>query len=423
MNRAPLASVAVTGMGVICSVGRSVPEFGQAIRSGTCGITHLPDEETQSIRVAAVIRNFSWEQWLQKLRDAAPALYTRVRNVSANMTESTRLSACAAVEAFIDSRLGERKVDPSEIGVIVAGSNLSQDYIARNRIRFTKSGRPEPRYALCYSDSHQVGCLSEIFSVYGPGLSVGAAAASGNAALFQAFHWIRSGVVKTCLVVGACTELTGLELEAFAILGAAACGRRASDPGQACRPFDEGHEGFVWGQGSACVILEARDGPDGVPYHASIAGASLLLEGNHLPALSAETASRSMRAALDAAGLIPGHIGYINAHGSSSPLGDRAEVAAIKAVFEPHLSYVKVNSTKSLTGHCFSASGVMELIASVLQLKAGFLHPNRNLVRPIDPDVKFAGSKAEPLDADFALSNGFGFGGFNSSIVIGKATS
>jgi malonyl-ACP decarboxylase len=126
----------------------------------------------------------------------------------------------------------------------------------------------------------------------------------------------------------------------------------------------------------------------------------------------------AMRTALESARLGPEKIGYINAHGSSSPLGDRTECAAIKSVFHEYLPNIWINSTKSLTGHCFSASGMIELVASVLQLDRGFVHPNRNLDNPIDPELRFVGTQAEPLSAQYALSNGFSFGGINSTIVI-----
>jgi malonyl-ACP decarboxylase len=118
----------------------------------------------------------------------------------------------------------------------------------------------------------------------------------------------------------------------------------------------------------------------------------------------------------------PDQIGYLNAHGTAAPVGDRVECVAIKSVFQGHVAKLPVNSTKSLTGHCFSASGLIELIACVLQLNAGFAHPNRNLVTPIDPELHFVGPQAESLAAEYALSNGFGFGGINSSIVVRRGT-
>jgi malonyl-ACP decarboxylase len=229
--------------------------------------------------------------------------------------------------------------------------------------------------------------------------------------------------VRRCIVVGACLELTALELEAFAILGAACSGRWQDDPARACRPFDQGHEGFVWGQGAGCVVLESPDSVRGRRVLGELVGASLLLDGNHLSDPSQKGEIRAMQLALNCSDLNPGCIGYINAHGTSSPLGDRTECAAIKSLFRSHLSNIWINSTKSLTGHCFSASGVIELIACVVQLNNGFIHPNRNLDSPIDRELKLVSQKAEPLDAEYALSNGFGFGGINSSVVVRKGTS
>lgn len=415
--------VAITGMGVVCSIAKTVPEFTQAIREGRHGITNLPVDEYHSVRIGALVTDFEWQGWMESLKSGEPALYARTRKVLNNTTESTRLSAYAAIQAVRNSGFGELGDVADEFGLIVAGSNLAQDYIVKNWLRFRDTGRPNPRYALSFLDSNQVGCLSEILSIRGPGFTIGAAAASGNAALFQAFHWIRSGIVRHCLVVGACIEFTALELEAFAILGAACSGRLQDDPARACRPFDQAHEGFVWGQGAGCVVLESSDSVSRRQILGELVGASLLLDGNHLSDPSQKGEIRAMQLALDCGNLHPGCIGYINAHGTSSPLGDRTECAAIKSLFRDHLAHIWINSTKSLTGHCFSASGVIELIACVVQLNNGFVHPNRNLDSPIDPELKLVSVKAQPLNAEYALSNGFGFGGINSSVVVRKGIS
>jgi malonyl-ACP decarboxylase len=213
-----------------------------------------------------------------------------------------------------------------------------------------------------------------------------------------------------------------LELEAFAILGAASSGRWQDDPAGACRPFDQGHNGFVWGQGAGCVVLESPESIDGRRVLGELVGASLVLDGNHLSNPSQQGEIRAMQLALDSGDLNPEHIGYINAHGTASPLGDGIECAAIKSLFRDRLPEIWVNSTKSLTGHCFSASGLIELIACVVQLNNSFAHPNRNLDSPIDRELKLVSLKAEPLSAEYALSNGFGFGGMNSSVVMRKGT-
>ncbi len=414
--------VAITGMGLVCSIARTIPEFTKAILEGRHGMTNLPVAKEQSVRVGALIKDFDWKGWIESLKSSEPSLSARLRKVLNNTTESTRLSAYAATQAVRDAGLDESGELGDEAGLIVAGSNLGQDYMAQNWQRFRQTGRPNPRYALSFIDTNQVGCLSEIFSIRGPGCTIGAAAASGNAALFQAFHWIRSGIVRQCLVVGACMEFTELELEAFAILGAASSARWQDDPAGACRPFDQGHEGFVWGQGAGCVVLESLESIGGRRVLGELVGASLVLDGNHLSNPSEQGEIRAMQLALESGDLNPECIGYINAHGTSSPLGDRTECAAIKSLFRDHLTDIWINSTKSLTGHCFSASGLIELIASVVQLNNGFAHPNRNLDSPIDRELKLVSLKAEPLSAEYALSNGFGFGGINSSVVMRKGT-
>jgi malonyl-ACP decarboxylase len=415
--------VAITGLGVICSIAHKIPEFTRAIREGRHGITKLPVDANHAVRIGALVKDFVWQDWVESLKADQPVFFARTRKVLKNTTESTRLSACAAIQAVRDAGLREQEGVADEFGLIVAGSNLAQDYIIQNWLRFRETGRPNPRYALSFLDSNQVGCLSEILSIRGPGFTIGAAAASGNAALFQAFHWIRSGIVRRCLVVGACTEFTALELEAFAILGAACSSGLQDDPARACRPFDQAHEGFVWGQGAGGVVLESPDSVSSRPVLGELVGASLLLDGNHLSDPSQAGEIRAMQLALSCANLDPGRIGYINAHGTSSPLGDRTEAAAIKSLFRDHLSDIWINSTKSLTGHCFSASGVIELIACLLQLNNGFVHPNRNLDSPIDPELKLVSVNAQPLNAEYALSNGFGFGGMNSSLVVRKGIS
>jgi malonyl-ACP decarboxylase len=414
--------VAITGMGVVCSIAQTIPEFTNAIREGRHGITNLSEDESRSVRIGARVLDFDWRGWIESLKSNDPVLSARARKVLNNTNESTRLSAYAAIQAVRDAGIGKLESLTDEIGLIVGGSNLAQDYIIQNLLRFRETGRPNPRYALSFMDSNQVGCLSDILSIRGPGFTIGAAAASGNAALFQAYHWIRTGMVRRCLVVGACMEFTALELEAFAMLGAACSGRLQDDPARACRPFDQAHEGFVWGEGAACVVLESPDSVGRRRVQGELVGASLVLDGNHLSDPSQQGEMRAMQLALSCGNLQPGSIGYINAHGTSSPLGDRTECAAIKSLFRDHLSAIWINSTKSLTGHCFSASGVIELIASVVQLNNGFVHPNRNLDSPIDPELKLVSVKAEPLNAEYALSNGFGFGGINSCVVVRKGT-
>ncbi len=413
-------------MGVVSSIGMDLESFGRGLAAGKCGVVQLDPKSgsASEIQVGAVLREFAFEQWHSTLPGEVRSFFASSRKILNNTTESTRWSACAAMQAFTNAGLQSQRSPDDALGLIIAGSNLSQEYVAQNWSRsIERAGRINPKYALSFWDSNQVGCLSEILGARGPGCTVGAASASGNAGLFQACQWIRSGVVDRCVVVGAGSEFSRLELDAFAMIGAACHGRFQNDPERACRPFDAAAEGFVFGQGSGAVVLESRLSVEsrGARVLGEIAGISLLLDGHHLPDPSVAGEARAMQTALRDAGISPEEIAYINAHGSSSPLGDRTECDAIKQAFGAGSRQVWINSTKGLTGHCMAASGVMELIATILQLNGGFIHPNRNLEAPIDAELRFASGAALPCDGVYAMSNGFGFGGFNSSLVIRKA--
>jgi len=410
---------------VICSIAESVAELTAALRQGRCGITRYDNPDSPSIRAAATLRGFSWRQVLEPLLLDRPDMAARAKKVLNNNNPSTCLSVCAAIQACAQAELRDEHNRLPDTGLIVAGSNLDQEFISQNWHRFSQAGRwINPKYAIAFHDSNQLGSLSEILALRGAGCTVGAASASGNAALCNAVQWIRSGFMRRCIVVGACSRFSPLELEAFALLGAATSAQGHSDPARVCRPFDIDHDGFVWGEASACLVLESSESARarGVPVLGEILGCSLLLDGHHLPDPSVEGEIRVMRSALGAAGLSPEQIGYVNAHGTSSPLGDRTECLALKDVFPNQRLTPLVNSTKSLVGHCMSASGVLEAICCLIQMNDGFLHPNLNLEHPIDPDVRFAQAESTALDAEYALSNGFGFGGINSSLLIRKGS-
>jgi malonyl-ACP decarboxylase len=418
----PFNPVIITGMGIVCSIGTNLEEFHTALRAGRCGISRI-DSDNPARRFAATLRSFDFDSWLSGLQSAAPSLFQRARKLLANTTDSTRWSVCAAIQAILHAGLKDFDLDSRPCGIIVAGSNLAQNYVTKNWQTFSTKGHFNPRYAISFWDTNQVGCLSEILSIQGPGITVGAGAASGNAAIFEAFHWIRSGIAERCLVVGAGVEFSDLEHESFAALGAAFCDTDSVTPEKTCRPFDRSHAGFVFGEGAAAVMLESFNPDCNLRASAELAGAFLTLDGHHLPDPSPAGEIRAMHGALTAAGVAPNQIGYLNAHGTGTPLGDRTECLAINSVFQKHLSELLVNSTKSLTGHCFSASGLIELVACVLQLNHGFAHPNPNLECPIDPGLHFVRTEPESLTTDYALSNGFGFGGFNCSVVVKKGNS
>jgi malonyl-ACP decarboxylase len=417
--------VALTGMGVITSIGRDLASFAAGLRHGACGISWLRRISTARIpvKIGAEIRNWNWRDSLAAVPWAGKSLGARGQRILNRAPESTRLSACAAAQALAQSGLLASPPEAERIGLVVAGSNLHQQYIHENSGRFREEPQYiNPTYAIYFLDTSQVGCLSELFDLRGLGYTAGGSSASGNVALYHAWQWIRTGILDACVVVGASADFSAVELQAFSILGAACSEPYRTPPEQACRPFDRDRAGFVLGEGSACVVLENFDSARqrGAGLLGELKGASLALDGNSLANPVLEGEIKAMRIALREAGADPADIGYINAHGTSSVLGDQVESEALCSVFGEHPAGAPVNSTKSLTGHCMFAAGIIEFIACAIQLNEGFLHPNLNLANPLDSDLHFAGPAAQPLRASLALSNGFGFGGFNSSLVFGK---
>jgi malonyl-ACP decarboxylase len=329
-----------------------------------------------------------------------------------------RVSVATVAQAWAQARLDE--VDSDRIGVVVAGNNLTGSYVQDQYARFLNHSRIPAMLALHMYDTDHVGTLSEIFGVTGEGCTVGGASASGNVAIVTGARLVETGAVDACLVVGAMTELGPMEWSAFASLGAVAGSRRADPASAACRPFDRAREGFAPGQGSACLVLERAETARrrGIAALAGLAGYAIVLDGNRLANPNPHGQMRAMRAALASAGIGPEQVDYINAHATASELGDEVETRALVEVFGGR---PWINSTKGLIGHCLSAAGVVEAVATVLQIRGGFVHPNALLTDPVDPGARFAGAEAAPACLRVAVSNSFGFGGFNTSVVLVSA--
>lgn len=417
--------VVVTGLGTVNALAHDVAGFAAALRAGRGGFATVAPApgEPGPPRVLAPVAGFDWRAALERHRPGLPDCVGRARRLLRGSSGSARLSVAAALQAVEDARLLPLPEGAAErIGVLVAGSNLHQRTVWENARRQAAGQPVEPRYALAFLDSGQVGALGEVFGLRGPGFTLGGASASGTLALFQAWQWLASGFLDGCLVVGANADLSPLELEGLEQIGALGGAGWEERPQEACRPFDRRHAGFVWGEGSAALLLERRDVAEarGAPPRGALLGAAVAMDGNHLPDSDPAGERRAMAGALAAAGLGPEAVGFVSAHATSTPLGDASECTALRALLGARAGSVPVNALKGLAGHGLSAAGAVQAVACLLQLEGGFLHPNRNLEEPVDGSLRFVGAAAEPLPPGVALANGFGFGGFNASLVLAR---
>jgi 3-oxoacyl-[acyl-carrier-protein] synthase II len=282
----------------------------------------------------------------------------------------------------------------------------------------------DPLYGVVQVDTDVVAVVSELLGLQGPSFTVGGACSSGNLALLAGIDLIRSGRADAVLVSGAPADLNPVALQGFAIINALSYVSFNEEPTRASRPFDARREGFVPGEGSGAVVLETLAGARarGARIWAELLGGASNSDASRLTQPNVDGQVRAMRGALQDAGVTPDQIDYVNAHGTSTPLGDLVEVAAIKALFGDRAYRIPVNSTKSLIGHSLTAAGVVELVATVLQMEHNILHPTINQEEPdLELDLDFVPNQAREHHVDLAISNSFGFGGFNSCVVVGRA--
>ncbi|WP_459212144.1 beta-ketoacyl synthase N-terminal-like domain-containing protein [Aquimarina rhabdastrellae] len=417
--------VGITGMGIVSSIGNDIPSFSNSLKTGKSGIKKatILKEPKISVDLSARIEDFSFVDSIDYVQGISEDKYQHAKRLGRRAPFVIQTSIVSALEAWFNARLHYNKPLPERIGVIVAGQNSTQNYQYDLISKFMKN--PEylsPRYALEFLETNQVGVLSELFGIEGEGFVVGGASATGNVGVIKGYQLVKSGLVDVCLVVGVVADLSPMDIQGFINIGAMGGKKFIDQPERACRPFDKKHEGFIYGQASACVILESETSASKreVPFLAEIKGYSFNIDSNSSANPNINGEAKAMLSAMNQAKISSSDIDYINTHGSSSPLGDKTEVEAITKIFKKDIMNLRLNSTKGLTGHCLYSAGVVETIATVEQMRNGFLHPNKNLETPISNELQFCGGKYVDYQIDIALSNSFGFGGINTSIVLKK---
>src|SRR3984893_15027645 len=413
--------VVVTGMGVVTPIGETPAEFSASLRAGRSGITRWKqmDERTLS-KIGGDMCDFNLGAHFERVGTRYPPdLIKRARTVLRPPPLTGPLAGAAALQAYVDAGLPDAGLDPERVGHVAGGNNLNNNYFVENVRAFDRDPESiEPLLGIVFWDTDVLGKIGELLTVKGPNYMV------GNAALLCAIDRLRAGRVDAVVVSAATQELDPVGLQGWALVDALVWRSFTDDPARASRPFDVHRQGFVPGEGGRAVLRETLPGARarGARTRAELLGGASTCDATRRPKPVVEGHVRVMRGALRDAGIAPGDVNHINAYAASTVLGDAAEVEAIKQVFGDHAHRIPINATKSMLGHCLTAAGLVELLALLVQMEDGFLHPNINLGQP-EPglDLDFVPRLARPYAIDIALSNSFGFGGLNACVAVGRA--
>jgi 3-oxoacyl-[acyl-carrier-protein] synthase II len=405
--------VVVTGLGAVTPLGNDWRSTWDAAVAGRSGIDFISTFDTSAfpVRIAAEVTCFD---------PAANVGPKEARRLDRNVL----LSVAAATEAFADASL-DGAYEPARVGVLfgTAIGGIS-GVVEQNRMLDERGpDRVSPYFIPSVLVDAASGQIALSLGLRGPNYAPVSACATGSTAVGEAAEVIRRGDADAVLAGGAEACLTPLILAGFcAMRGLVA---EEEDPPRASRPFDATREGFVMGEGACVLVLEEFEAAQarGAQVYAEVLGYGASNDAYHLAAPDPEAVgvAEMMRAALARAGVEPERVGYINAHGTSTPLGDLAETRAIKEVFGDHAYRLAVSSTKSVMGHCFGAAGAIEAMMCVLALHDGVLPPTINYETP-DPecDLDYVPNEARRVQVDAALSNAMGLGGHNGCVLFGR---
>jgi 3-oxoacyl-[acyl-carrier-protein] synthase II len=404
--------VVLTGLGALTPVGNTTEEFWSALKQGKSGIGPITrfDATGYPTRIAGEVRGFDEGKYVDKKE-------------ARRLDPYLKYAIATSVMAVEDAALDLAKVDGTRVGVLI-GSGIGgiTTLIEGEDVRRTKGvDRVSPFVIPMLIVNMAAGLVSMRFGAKGPNSSVVTACATGNHAIGDAYKIIERGDADVMIAGGAEAMIVPLTIAGFCSMKAMST--RNDEPEKASRPFDAGRDGFVCGEGAGIVVLEAlehavrRD----ARIYGEIVGYGMTADAHHMTAPDPEGdgATRAMQLALADAGIEPGAVGYVNAHGTSTPYNDKFETIAIKRVFGDHARKLAVSSTKSMTGHLLGAAGGIEAIATTLAIYHGLLPPTINY-DTADPecDLDYVPNQARKVDVEYALSNAFGFGGTNATLAF-----
>ncbi|MDC7227344.1 MAG: beta-ketoacyl-ACP synthase II [Spirochaetales bacterium] len=409
--------VVITGLGTINSLGHNVDEFWAGIKSEKCGVGLITrtDPTELSTKVAAEVKDFKASDMMDK-KDAR------------KMALCTQFAVIAAGEAVKDAGLTEGNFNPERAGAII-GNGIGGFEITESSHKslFEKGPQRTPPMTIPKLISNEIpGNVAITYGLKGPCWVVTTACASATDAIGNAMMTIQSGRADAIVAGGSEASITQLGVAGFNVIGALST-KYNDEPQKASRPFDKDRDGFVIGEGAACLVLEELEHAKarGAQIYAELAGYGNTCDAYHLtaPNPEGEGATRAIKLALEDAGMKPEDIDYVNAHGTSTPTNDPIETKSIKDALGDHAYKIKVSSTKGMTGHCIGGAGAVEAIICVKAIQDGFYPATINLDEP-DPacDLDYVPNKGVEGEINVAMSNSLGFGGHNSIVIIKKFT-
>ena len=408
--------VVVTGMSVVTALGSDLPEFWERLCAGKSGVSRLERFDCSDFKV-----NFGGE-----IKDFKPEDHFDGKEAR-RLDRFSQFALASAQKAVKQSNIDfSKESDPYRCGVIIGSGIGGLNEIEEQHAKLFDRGpsRVSPLMIPKLMVNAASGNISVFWGLKGPSSAVATACASASNAIGDAFRVIQHDVADVMIAGGSEAAITPMGLSGFARMGALST--RLDSPEEASRPFDRDRDGFVLSEGAGVVVLEEYEHAKqrGAPIFAEVLGYGVSSDGSHMTAPDPEGtgAARAMSLSLRDARLNVDQIGYVNAHGTSTPLGDKAETNAIKRVFESHAARgLCVSSTKSQLGHLLGASGGVEFVISILSLMHQLIPPTINLENQ-DPecDLDFVPNRARSLKLDRVLSNSFGFGGHNACLVAGK---
>jgi len=407
--------VVVTGMGAITPIGSDLDTLWNNLISGKSGVSKVTafDASELPTQIAAEVKDFNPEDYIDK-RDAR------------RMDRFVHFGLAAALKALQDAGLTVgTNADPERVGVIVGSGIGGLGTWEDQHTTLLEKGpkRVSPFFIPMMIANMASGHISMLTGAKGPNTTVVTACATGSHSIGDSFRIIERGDADVMICGGAEAAIRLVGMSGFCALRAMST--RNDEPERASRPFDKDRDGFVMGEGAGVLVLESLEHAlrRGARIYAELVGYGMSADAYHMtdPAPGGEGAARCMRAAIKDAGLRLEEVDYINAHGTSTPVGDKSEIAAIKSVFGEHAKRLAVSSTKSMTGHLLGAAGGVEAIITALTIKHGMIPPTINVDNQ-DPecDLDVVPNVARHAEVRTAMSNSFGFGGHNATLIFKK---